>query len=57
MGFSGNQRALADMLESMVGRRDGPPDKLTSFTRPLTGAYYVIPSAESLEAFGEDLRA
>jgi len=57
VGFSGNQRALADMLASMVGRRDGPPDKLTSFTRPLTGAYYVIPTAESLEAFGEDLRA
>jgi putative iron-dependent peroxidase len=57
VGFSGNQRALVDMLESMVGRGDEPPDKLTSFTHPLTGAYYVIPSAERLATFGEDVRA
>jgi putative iron-dependent peroxidase len=57
VGFSGNQRALAEMLDSMVGGGGEPPDKLTSFTRPLTGAYYVIPSAESLAAFGDDVRA
>jgi len=57
VGFSGNQRALAEMLDSMVGRNGEPPDKLTSFTRPLTGAYYVIPSAERLAAFEDDVRA
>ena len=44
------------MLESMVGR-GGPPDELTHFARPLTGAYYVIPSADALAAFGTDNRA
>jgi hypothetical protein len=38
----------------MVGRRDGPPDRLTTVTRAVTGAYYVIPSADSLAAFGGD---
>ena len=52
VGFAGNQRVLAEMLDSMVGRDEGPPDKLTSFTRPLTGAYYVIPPADLLAAFG-----
>ena len=50
-GFSADQRILARMLDSMVGR-NGPPDQLTRFTRPLTGAYYVIPSAERLAALG-----
>jgi len=57
VGFAGNQRVLAEMLDSMVGRGGDPPDKLTSFTRPLTGAYYVIPAAELLAAFGDDVRA
>jgi putative iron-dependent peroxidase len=57
VGFAGNQRVLAEMLDSMVGRGGGPPDKLTSFTRALTGAYYVIPAAELLAAFGDDIRA
>jgi len=57
VGFAGNQRVLAEMLDSMVGRGGGPPDKLTSFTRPLTGAYYVIPPADLLAAFGDDVRA
>ena len=57
VGFAGNQRILAEMLDSMVGRGDDPPDKLTSFTRPLTGAYYVIPAAELLAALGGDVGA
>jgi len=56
VGFAGNQRVLAQMLDSMVGRDGGPPDKLTSFTRPLTGAYYVIPPADLLAGFGGDAR-
>jgi putative iron-dependent peroxidase len=54
VGFCADQRILAAMLDSMVGRGDGPPDSLTAVTRAMTGAYYVIPSADSLAAFGGD---
>jgi putative iron-dependent peroxidase len=40
------------MLERMVGRDDGIRDELTRFTRPITGAYYVVPASERLAAFG-----
>jgi len=50
VGFSSDQRILTAMLESMIGGADGPPDMLTSFARALTGAYYVIPSADRMEA-------
>jgi putative iron-dependent peroxidase len=36
------------MLESMAGLVDGVRDALTSFVRPLTAAYYFVPSTESL---------
>ena len=36
------------MLESMSGLDDAPPDALTRFTTPLTGAYYFVPSTEAL---------
>jgi len=54
VGFSADQRILAGMLDSMVGRDGGPTDKLAEFTRALTGAYYVIPATERLAGFGED---
>lgn len=57
VGFSADQRILAAMLESMIGRVDGPPDKLTRFTRALTGAYYVIPSADRMKGLADDDRA
>ena len=44
VGFASEQRPLADMLESMVEK----PDALTHYTHPLTGAYYFVPSIESL---------
>jgi putative iron-dependent peroxidase len=50
VGFSADQRRLADMLESMAGLRGGERDALTRYTRPLTGAYYFVPSIESLVA-------
>jgi hypothetical protein len=31
----------------------GPPDALVGVTRAVTGAYYVIPSADALARFGE----
>ena len=57
VGFCRDQAILQAMLESMIGGRDGPPDALTSVTRALTGAYYFIPSADSLASFGGDDRA
>lgn len=52
VGFSANQKVLARMLESMIGIGGGPLDHLTDFARPLTGAYYVIPSAERMALIG-----
>jgi putative iron-dependent peroxidase len=49
VGFSSEQRPLAAMLESMAGLTSGSRDALTRYTTPLTGAYYVIPSTESLQ--------
>jgi porphyrinogen peroxidase len=54
VGFSRDQGILRAMLESMVGAVGGPSDELMSVTRPLTGSYYVVPSAEILAAFGGD---
>jgi subfamily B ATP-binding cassette protein MsbA len=50
VGFSRQQRILRSMLESMVGAGGDEPDRLTLVTRALTGAYYVIPSADRLAA-------
>jgi porphyrinogen peroxidase len=50
VGFSADQRMLADMLESMAGLTGEGPDALTRFTHPLTGSYYFVPSADSLRA-------
>lgn len=48
VGFSAVQRRLSAMLESMAGLADGARDALTRYTRPLTGAYYLVPSTEGL---------
>ena len=48
VGFAAEQRPLAAMLESMAGLASGERDALTRYTRPLTGAYYFVPSIESL---------
>jgi len=52
VGFCAMQRTLVAMLESMIGKPDGPADRLTDFARPLTGAYYFVPSADGLAGFG-----
>ncbi len=51
VGFAADQGILARMLDSMIGRGDGVRDALTRFTRPVTGAYYVVPAADDLAAF------
>jgi porphyrinogen peroxidase len=48
VGFSAGREPLAAMLESMAGRTSGVRDALTLYTRPLSGAYYFIPSADAL---------
>jgi putative iron-dependent peroxidase len=53
VGFSAEQRPLAAMLESMAGLGGGARDALTQYTRPLTGAYYFVPSTESLRTLVE----
>lgn len=50
VGFSAEQKRLASMLDSMAGRIDGTRDALTRYTQPITGAYYFVPSVESLRA-------
>jgi putative iron-dependent peroxidase len=48
VGFCREQRPLASMLESMAGLANGTRDALTRYTRPLTGAYYFVPSAAAI---------
>ena len=50
VGFSATQEPLAAMLESMAGLADGHRDALTRYTQPRSGAYYFVPSIESLRA-------
>lgn len=51
IGFSRDQHRLARMLARMVGAEDGIRDALTRYTRPVTGAYYFVPSVEALRQF------
>lgn len=50
VGFCREREPLATMLESMSGLTTGTRDALTRFTRPLTGAYYFVPSIPALLA-------
>src|SRR5437899_2104582 len=51
VGFSAEQPRLTAMLESMAGVSDGVRDALTRYTRPLTGAFYFVPSTPSIAHF------
>jgi porphyrinogen peroxidase len=55
VGFSFDQSRLTRMLERMAGIEDGIRDALTYYTTPLTGAYYVVPSIEALQAFASPI--
>jgi porphyrinogen peroxidase len=48
VGFCREREPLQAMLESMTGLGAGPRDALTHFIRPLTGAYYFVPSADAV---------
>lgn len=43
-------RHMSRVLRLQAGRRD----RLTDFTRALTGAYYFVPSIEALAAFASE---
>ena len=51
VGFSREQRRLSRMLESMAGIIDGMRDALTYYTRPVTGAYYIVPSIPAIRRY------
>jgi porphyrinogen peroxidase len=51
VGFSPDQVPLSSMLDSMAGVGDGVRDALTRYTKPLTGAYYFIPTTEAIRQF------
>jgi putative iron-dependent peroxidase len=51
VGFSRDQWRLAEMLRRMAGVGDGIRDALTRYTRPVTGAYYTVPSVDALVKF------
>jgi putative iron-dependent peroxidase len=55
VGFSSDQRRLSEMLENMAGLKDGLGDALTKYTQPVSGAYYFVPSNQSLARLGVDL--
>jgi putative iron-dependent peroxidase len=54
VGFSADQQRLVNMLKSMAGLAGGTRDALTRYTRPLTGAYYFVPSSDCLSVPNED---
>jgi porphyrinogen peroxidase len=48
VGFASDRAPLQTMLKSMAGLKTGARDALTRFTTPVSGAYYVVPSIESI---------
>ncbi len=54
IGFSCDQHRLARMLARMAGAEDGIRDALTRYTTAVSGAYYFVPSVESLRSFAAD---
>lgn len=57
VGFGAEQARLSKMLQSMAGLTTGVRDALTFYTRPLTGAYYFVPSTERLRDMGAEGRS
>jgi putative iron-dependent peroxidase len=51
VGFARDRQRLDAMLRSMLGL-DGPADALIAFARPLSSAYYFVPSADALVRVG-----
>lgn len=51
VGFSSTRATIDAMLRSMAGVGDRVRDRLTRFSTPVTGSYYVVPSVETLREF------
>jgi len=51
VGFCAEQGPLNAMLASMAGITNGVRDALTRYTRPLTGAYYFVPSTGAMRRY------
>jgi putative iron-dependent peroxidase len=55
IGYSRSPRTMEQMLENMfVGRPTGNYDRLLDFSRAVTGNLFFAPSADFLDAQGED---
>jgi porphyrinogen peroxidase len=54
VGFAAAREPLQAMLESMAGLKTGERDALTRYTKPVTGAYYVVPSIEAISGLAGD---
>jgi putative iron-dependent peroxidase len=50
-GFSQTLHRLTAMLARMAGEERGIRDALMYYATALSGAYYVVPSADALHAF------
>jgi porphyrinogen peroxidase len=48
VGFCASQAPLHAMLVSMAGSETSARDALTRYTRPVSGAYYFVPSLDAL---------
>jgi putative iron-dependent peroxidase len=48
VGFAQDQQRLARMLDRMAGVRDGIADRLTEFSTPTSGSWYIAPTLEDL---------
>lgn len=54
VGFCAERQPLQAMLESMAGVHDGVRDALTTYTHPVSGAYYFMPSTQMIARFAPD---
>jgi putative iron-dependent peroxidase len=54
VGFAATREPLQKMLESIAGLKTGVRDALTLYTKPVSGAYYVVPSIESIADLAGD---
>jgi putative iron-dependent peroxidase len=54
VGFSRDRERLDAMLDSMAASGGERRDRLTDFTRALTGAYYFVPASEALAKFAAE---
>lgn len=53
VAFTNDQEIIALMLRRMAGLEDGVHDRLTDFSRAVTGSYYVAPSIDALARFAD----